>query len=273
MGACGGELARVANAAAMIAVVALLAALPGGLIDALMRQSSAQQCIKTQQNYGDTVYPAREYLGRSLEVSTVKLRTGETIAVVTGTVGCFTAGLSSPVYAFQVEGSAYRVVLDDRAIPAMVKANADGTIELPNNELADTAVYLTYVWNGSRFVFSPQRSTRYQLALSINLPYQTDVHFASGTSSAILSGIYAYEFGPRYAVVVRKGQRITVEVLSHTGTAPAIDVEIGDTWIANAVRSPWTGVAPRDGTYIVEIEGDQKTNDKPYRFQLRLAIH
>jgi hypothetical protein len=257
----------------MIAVVALLAALPGGLIDALMRQSSAQQCIKTQQNYGDTVYPAREYLERSLEVSTVKLRTGETIAVVTGTAGCFTAGLSSPVYAFQVEGSAYRVVLDDRAIPAMVKANADGTIELPNNELADTAVYLTYVWNGSRFVFSPQRSTRYQLALSINLPYQTDVHFASGTSSAILSGIYAYEFGPRYAVVVRKGQRITVEVLSHTGTAPAIDVEIGDTWIANAVRSPWTGVAPRDGTYIVEIEGDQKTNDKPYRFQLRLAIH
>ncbi len=259
----------------MIAALALLATLPAGLVDALMRDSNVATCEKTQSDYSDSVESPPAYLNKAFTISTVTLRSGEHMTVLVGATACLARGQSTRVYIYQRTPAGYRKVLDSVTMGGDESVGRDGTATLPTHDTIETIMESEFVWNGNTYAFAPLRSTMYDIAVEKRLPYQTAIHFAPGADSATLTGQYALNFGREYVFGVRKGQRITVDVLSHSGKLPSTSIWVDDSEVDKDLGGGRaTAIAPRDGTYSLLVFGTADAySSKLETFQVRLTIH
>ncbi len=172
---------------------------------------------------------------------------------------CLALGQSSRVLIFQrLPGSGrLREVLNATSLPSAVTVNEDGSVILPSHETMETIFEAAYVWNGTRYVDSAQRSTIYDVVLDARRPYETPVHFAPGRYGTTLHGTVATNFGDRYVFQAHKGQRLTLRLLAWTGSAPWIVLAHGATLLVlkNAGDRVWTGILPETGSYSADLSG------------------
>jgi hypothetical protein len=220
---------------------------------ALLREAPVASCAR------ESGRSSLDYLRHAFEVRIVHLRSGERMVVAVSNDGCLALGQSSRVLIFQrVPGSGrLREVLNGTSLPSAVTVNEDGSVILPTHETMETIFEAAYVWNGTRYADSAQRSTIYDVALGARRPYETPVRFAPGRFSTTLGGTVATNFGDRYVFQARKGQRLTLRLLSLTGSAPWVVVAHGATLLVlqNAGDRFWTGMLPETGAYSVDLSG------------------
>ncbi len=220
---------------------------------ALLREAPVANCAR------ESVQSSLDYVRHAFDTRTVRLRTGERMVVAVSNDACLALGQSSRVLIFQrLPGSGrLREVLNATSVPSAVTVNVDGSVILPTHETMETIFEAAYVWNGTRYVDSAQRSTIYDVVLGARRPYETSVHFAPGRYGTTLRGTVATNFGDRYAFQARKGQRLTLRLLGRTGSAPWVVVAHGATLLnmQNAGDRVWTGTLPETGTYSVDLSG------------------
>lgn len=184
------------------------------------------------------------------------------------------------VYA-QPPGHRYRLVLDDYGFPGQIEAAIDGTITLASHETVEIIDQATYVWNGEKYVFSPERSHRYDAGIGQGRPYVARVRFTPGASSMVLTGSITGGFGDELRVrracraarddPCRQGlvEQLSVRRLSghsrrhgHTGTS-----------LINSGRT-WSGTLPTSGTWNIDVFGaDTMNHETVYPYALVLTIH
>ncbi len=132
------------------------------------------------------------------------------------------------------------------------------------------------MWDGTAYAFSAPHSHVYDVLLAQRRPYQLPVRFSAGESSADVAGTVALNFGEDYAFEGRAGQRVTVELASFSGRAPAIALSYGDgSPLADLGRARiWSGALPRTGAYRVVVFGtDDADATRQSKYAIRLTIH
>jgi hypothetical protein len=219
--------------------------LDAALVAALMQDKELRTCID------DMGAKPAAYLASSWEFRRVALRSGERMIVAIAKTGCLVSQ-NSALRVYRETGTAYRLVLSDNALPETVDASSDGTISSAAHDTIDTIVEPVYVWNGSKYVFAPERSHVYDVSVEQRRPYQIPVRFASGASSTMLRGTFAENFGNTYVFIAKAGQRATIDLL---GRRPGIVLSFGDREIALPEGNRWSGKLPFSGTYSLDVFG------------------
>jgi len=177
-------------------------------------------------------------------------------------------------------GGGYRLVLDDYGFTYNIEASTDGTVTLASHETVEIIDEATYVWNGTKYVFSPERSRRYDVAIGEGRPYVARVEFAPGTSSAVLTGSIAGGFGDDYEFDAHAGQHVTFQVLKGSLKNLRFDVyeklpgnqSARDLTSLNASRT-WSGILPTSGTWKLDVYGtDSMDHETKAPYSLVLTI-
>lgn len=233
-----------------------------------MRDREIRECVD------GTETPAGEYLAKGFRQSIVTLRSGERMTVLVGNAACLSRGASARVFVFERTGQGqYRRVLDSMSLPDAATVSRDGTAMLPTHETMEVLLESVYVWNGTAYVFSPSRSTVYDVGIQKRVPYETPVPLSAATGSATLSGIVSLNFGRRYTFAGRKGQRVKVETVAHTGSIPAFSIWFADREVGESSGGFWTGTLGESGSYVLDISGGRDAKEeRADAFTVRLSI-
>jgi len=263
-----GNAPLVAIALASAIVVAAAPKVSQDLVTAMMRDQRAAACAKEA---GKT---AQAYVTRAFELRNVTLHGGKRMTGAIATDGCMLLGQSARIMIFERTAGGYRRVLDSVTIPDVVDVSEDGTAVLPTHETIDTIFEAAYVWNGRTYAFSGQRSHIYDVPLGERRPYEVLVRFAPGAFATTLSGSVALNFGERYVVEARAGQRMTIELTKHTGRRPAIFLSYGERNLAQIDKNGWSGELPQTGTYALTVFGSGEPDATLVStYAIRLTIH
>lgn len=213
------------------------------------------------------------YVAGSFERKDLTLRTGERIVVTIGNSGCMARGQSVRVLVYRRIGETYRRVYDGVSMPDQARAGTDGTLLLPTHETIDTIFEPVYVWNGATYAFSPALSHVYDVPLGTDRPYWLPVRFLPGTSSTVLHGSAADNFGQTYTFTARAGQSVSIDVLLPEKHPPAVFLALGDRTIADLDNRTWSGTLPAGGTYTLDVFGPEGARDDvltPYAIRLEI---
>lgn len=247
----------------------MTAALPPAIVDVLMHDREIRECVA-----GTGTPSAGEYLAKGFRQSAVTLSGGERMTVLVGNAACLSRGASARVFIFERTGQGhYRRVLDSMSLPDSATVDWDGTAVLPTHETMDVLLESVYVWNGTAYVFSPSRSTVYDVGIQKRAPYETPVSFVAATGSATLSGIVSLNFSRRYTFAGRKGQRVTVETVAHAGRIPAFSIWRGGRVVGESSQGFWTGTLGESGTYVLDVYGGRDASEeRADAFTVRLSI-
>lgn len=215
------------------------------------------------------------YVSHALELKDVTLHRGQQMTVATSTDGCLSVGQSARIMIFEKTASGYRRVLKSVTLPDSWRVGADGTAMLPTHESMDVIFEAAYVWNGTSYAFVPLRSHRYDVGLGERKPYEVPVQFVRGTPTTI-SGTVAYNFGDDYVFTARAGETITIELIKHTGSAPAIALDRNDDISSLAEldgAGRWSGRLAKSGTYYLRISGTNESDaQRRSHYTLRLTV-
>jgi hypothetical protein len=217
------------------------------------------------------------YVARAFELRRVTLRSGERMTVAVAADPCLAMGQSTRIMIYERLDGSYRCVLDAVTLPGLAAVDTDGTVVLPTHASVEVIFESTYVWNGTRYVFSPTRSHLYDTALDERRPYQVPVRFAPGADATTLAGNVAYNFGDEYVFNARAGQQISIQLRTEAGPwAPSISLYYDDAASSLAEfrgAKAWTGTLPRTGTYTLLVFGtDEPDEYRRSRYEIRLAI-
>ena len=190
---------------------------------------------------------------------------------------CMALGQSTRIMIFERIAGQYRRVLAELTLPGTAQLNANGTVILATHESMAVIFEAAYAWNGSSYAFSARQSHRYDVALSERKPYEVPVRFTPGATATTLTGSVAYNFGDEYSFEARGGQRLTIELLSHSGDRPPrITLYYKDETSSLAELSGtnrWSGKLPKNGTYHLFVSGqDDRDETRKTRYRLRLTI-
>ena len=259
--------------------------LGASLVSAIARADGIAECARESGESADA------FVRRSFDTRSVKLYDGTRVSVAVSKSNCLAHNSVNRVLAFAQTSGAYRLVLDDYGFSYNVDALADGTVTLSSHETVDIIDEATYVWNGKKYVLSPERSYRYDVAIGQGRavgrseqerPYVVRVRFAPGTSSAVLKGSIAAGFGDSYEFDARAGQHVTVQVLKGWSKNFSLDVSRGSpgnsattdlTPLLNTART-WSGVIPATGTWKLDVSGaSAMDNSTTSPYTLVLTIH
>ncbi|HVR46880.1 MAG TPA: hypothetical protein VMT95_09655 [Candidatus Binatia bacterium] len=217
------------------------------------------------------------YVAQAFQLRHLTLRGGEYMTVAVAIDPCLALGQSTRVAIYERIGSGYRRVLDAPTLPAFAQVSADGTATMPTHDSVELILESTYVWNGTKYVFSAARSHLYDVALGERRPYEVPVRFAPGTSTTTLSGTVAYHFGDEYVLRARAGQRISIRLQSgarppHTGASLYYDDDASSLAQLSGVTA-WSGTLPKTGTYRLFVSGTNEHDEyRRSRYEIRLAI-
>lgn len=240
---------------------------PAALATAMLKDPELRSCV------ADSGQTATAYLAGSFVTKRVTLRTGERIVVAIGNSGCLARGQSMRVLVYRQTANAFQKVYDGVSMPEHVEAGTDGTLLLPTHETIDTIFEPVFVWNGTTYAFSASRSHVYDVPLETDRPYQMPVRFSPGSSSTVLHGSSANNFGQTYVFSARAGQHISIEIVSPQKRAPAVFLALGDRTIAELDNRRWSGTLSKSGTYALDVFGPEGARaDVLTPYTLRLEI-
>jgi hypothetical protein len=249
--------------------------LAASLLSAVMSAAGVADCAKES---GET---ATAYVTHGFAVRELKLYDGTRVAVAVSHDPCLAHNAVNRVLVYaRMPGGGYRIALDDYGFPDNVQASSDGTVTLASHETVEIVDEATYVWNGTRYVFSPERSHRNDVAVGQDRPYAERVAFARGTSFAVLAGSIAGGFGDDYEFEANAGQRVTIQMRGGFSKNLRFDVyrdRAGDRspQELTTLNSPrtWSAVLPASGTWKLDVYGvdtmDRETTE-PYSLVLTI---
>jgi len=237
------------------------------LVAAMMHDKDLRACV------GDAGLAPSAYIASTFDFRRVALHTGERMIVAIARTGCMVSR-NSAVRVYREVGGGFRLVFSDNAMPETVEASADGTISSSAHDTIDTIVEPVYAWNGTSYVFAPQQSHVYDISVEQRRPYQVPVRFAPGTSSIVLRGTYAENFGETYVFQAKAGQTLTIELLNQRGHPPGVALNFGDQDVTDVNGNRWSGVLHSSGTYTLDVFGfDIPDHRTLLPYSIRLVIH
>lgn len=244
----------------------IASALSASLISAMAGDRQNVDCAKEEGT------PVRAFVTKSYRFRQLHLHDGATITVAVSTYGCLARNGVVRVLAYAQAPAGYRLVLDDYSLPEALSASNDGTIVLVSHESVEVLIEAAYVWNGAKYVFSPYRSSEYDVAIPTRRPYAVLVHFAPGANSTTLSGSVTTNLDASYDFWARAGQRITV-VLTHGSGLVRSSLFQGDDEISGSERgATWSASLPRSGTYRLAVWSSGHDDSKLVPYALVLSI-
>lgn len=242
------------------------------LVAALMSDKAFRSCVASAGQGAPSASVAKDFDFRALT-----LHSGAPMVVAVGRDVCGWQGQAARVLIYERTPAGYKLVLDEFSLPEQVSANADGTVGLAAHETMNTILQSTYVWNGTKFAFSPERSSVYCVGPDRDneRPYELPIHFPRGASSMVLRGTASDNCGQRYSFIARAGQRVKVERLTPQPANLRIPVflDFGNDEVAEMSGDAWSGTLTRSGKYVLDVFGSDQRGDiglQPYA--LRLTI-
>ena len=181
--------------------------LAASLLSAVMSAAGVADCAKES---GET---ATAYVTHGFAVRELKLYDGTRVAVAVSHDPCLAHNAVNRVlvYARMWRSGIVSCSTND-GLSDNVEASSDGDATLASHETVEIVDEATYVWNGTRYVFSPERSHRNDVAVGQDRPYAERVAFARATSFAVLAGSIAGGFGDDYEFEANAGQRVTIQM-------------------------------------------------------------
>ncbi|HEY6326872.1 MAG TPA: hypothetical protein VIW73_10220 [Candidatus Cybelea sp.] len=216
----------------------------------------------------------QSYVAQAFQLRQLTLRGGEHVTVAVARDPCLALGQSTRLIIFERQSSGYRRVLDAPTLPAFAQVTEDGTATLPTHDSVEVILESTYVWNGTKYVFSEARSHLYDVALGERRPYEVRVRFAPGSSATTLSGTVAYNFGNEYVFAARRGQWISIRLRSeagHTGASLYYDDDVSS--LAELSGAAWSGTLSKTGTYRLYVfDSNERDEYRRTRYEIRLTI-
>lgn len=220
--------------------------------------------------------PPAVYVGRALELKGVTLRTGQQMTVATSTDGCLAVGQSARIMIFEKTPEGYRRVLKSLTLEDSWRIGKDGTAVLPTHESMDVIFEGTYVWNGTKYVFAPLKSHRFDVGLDERKPDEVQLRIVRGTPMTI-SGNVAYNFGDDYVFTARAGETVTLELIKRGEPMPSValdrDDDISSVGELNETGK-WSGKLTKSGTYYLRISVTNESDaERRSRYALRLTVH
>ncbi len=225
---------------------------------------------------------AAAFVRHSFDTRGLTLYDGTRVIVAESQSACLAHNAVTRILVYeQMRGGAYRLVLDDYSLPEQVRATTDGTVTLAGHETVEIIDQSTYVWNGKTYVFSPERSQRYDVSIGQGRPYVVRVQFAPGTSSTVLRGSITGGFGDDYEFDAFGGQRVTVQVVKGWSKDSQFDVyqvirggiDTKELTSLNSART-WSGILPSSGTWNIDVYGAETMDHQTvYPYALVLTIH
>jgi hypothetical protein len=226
---------------------------------------------------GESGRSPQSYVARAFKLRALPLRGGEQMTVAIALDPCLALGQSTRLMVYEPISTGYRRVLNAPTLPAFARVNEDGTAVLPTHESVEVILESTYVWNGTKYVFSEARSHQYDVALGERRPYEVPVRFAHGSFATTLSGTVAYNFGDEYVFTARAGQRISIRLRSDAESSPPGASLCYDDDVSSLAeldgRTAWSGTLPHTGTYRLFVSGSGERDEyKRSRYEIRLTI-
>jgi hypothetical protein len=242
------------------------------LVAALMRDKDFRSCVESSEAGTPRAYVAKDFNFRSL-----MLYSGKRLVIAVGKNDCGWQGQAARVLIYQRTQSGYQLVLSDFSLPERVTAKPDGTLYLAGHETVNTIIQATFVWNGTEYAFSRDRSSIYCVGPERDneRPYELPIHFAPGTSSMVLRGTVYENCGENYSFVARARQRVTIEWLTPQPRNLRIPIflDFGKDSIAYLNRDAWSGTLTRSGKYLLSVFGTDQRGDVDLQpFAIRLTI-
>jgi hypothetical protein len=220
--------------------------MPAALADAIVRDPDVAPCAEHAHATSNTAYASANF-----HVSTVTLRSGERMTVVTGGDSCVCGNANCKLVVFEHDGHAYRSVLSEYAIRSSVRP--DGTAVVTSHNSAGVASRTTYRWSGK--LYDAAKTETVYLANNVAKPVSRRVKFAPGRSSALLTGTQiALGFEDRFDFDATAGQTLTLTLLKHDSHFGSFSVLRNDARIATAERGSLVIKLPASGTYHIVVE-------------------
>jgi hypothetical protein len=169
-------------------------------------------------------------------------------------------------------------VLNDFSLPERVAAKPDGAVYLAAHETMNTILQSTFLWNGTKYAFSAERSSVYCVGPQRDneRPYELPLRFAPGASSTVLRGTAFENCGQNYSFVARAGQKVTIERLTPQPRDLRIpmSLDFGKDSVAYVNGDAWSGTLTRSGTYRLSVFGTDQRGDADLQpFAIRVTIH
>ena len=256
-------------------MIAAVAALAASLVTAIAGAQGIAECAVES---GEST---EAFVRHNFDVRELTLHDGTHVTVAISRSACLAHNSVNRVLVYaRTPGGGYRAVLDDYGFPDNVEASTDGTVTLASHETVEIVDETTYVWNGTAYVVSPQRSHRYDVAIGEDRPYVVRIAFAPGTTSTVLTGSIAGGFGDDYEFAARAGQRVTVRVLEGSMKHLRFDVyqdrpgnqSAMELTSLNASRT-WSGILPASGMWRLDVYGaDSMDHQTKAPYSLELTI-
>jgi len=200
------------------------------------------------------------HVANDFNFQSLLLYSGARLAIAVGKNDCGWQGQAARVLIYERTQSRYRLVLSGFSLPERVDARPDGTLYLAAHETVNTIIQATFVWNGTKYALSPERSSIYCVGPERDneRPYELPIHFLPGNS-----------------FVARAGQRVTIERLTPPTAQLRIPISLdfGKDSIAFLNGDAWSGTLSRSGKYLLSIFGtDQRGEIDLQPFAIRLTI-
>ena len=227
--------------------------------------------------FGESV---EAFVRNNFDARDLTLHDGTHVTVAVSHSACLAHNSVERVLVYARTSSGYRLVLDDYGFAYNVAASPDGTVTLASHETVQIIDETTYVWNGTTYVVSPERSHRYDVAIGEDRPYVVRVELAPGAASTVLTGSIAGGFGDDYEFDARAGQRMTVHVVKGSLKNLRFDVyqDLPGNRSARELTSlnaspTWSGILPASGTWKLDIYGaDAMDRETKVPYSLVLTI-
>jgi hypothetical protein len=249
-------------------------AMPSDIVNGILQH--AEPYLKVRPCIAQSGESPAKYLSHALTLREVTLNSGEHMVVAEGTEGCLAFSESAVYMIFERTPSGYRWVYGSNEDPAEAKVGTDGSLSFIAKAVIEVWDQFVYQWNGTTYEFEPFKSITYDTVLDEKRPYAIAVHFPAGSSTTTVSGTATVNFGNRYAINARAGQRMTVELLSHTGSVPNLSLMYGtETSVADISNGKWEGTLPKTGMYYLSVDTTNPKHDHHHfdRYSLRIATH
>lgn len=242
------------------------------LVAALMRDKDFRGCVESSEEGAPSAH-----VGKDFNFQSLMLYSGVRLVIAVGKNDCGWQGQAARVLIYERTQSGYRLVLSDFSLPEHAAAKPDGTLSLARHETVNTILQATFVWNGTKYAFAPDRSSIYCVGpeRGNERPYELPIHFAPGTSSTILRGTAYENCGQNYSFDAHAGQRVTIKRLSSQPRNLRIPVflDLGKDGIAYLRGDAWSRTLTHSGNYLLSLFGiDQRGEIDLQPFEIRLTI-
>jgi hypothetical protein len=248
-------------------VLLAAATLSAALISAIAADRQNAECAKEV----DT--PVRAFVAKAYRFDRLRLFDGTKVAVAVSNSPCLAHNAVARVMVYAQTPAGYRLALDDYSLPEQVDAESDGTVTLVSHESVEVLVEAAYVWNGNRYVFSPYRSTMYDVALERRKPYAVLVRFAPGAGSTTLAGSVTATFGDSFDFTARAGQRVSIVLTRGDPKRVSYSVYQGDLEVAGDERArSWSATLAKTAAYRIDVFGTGGDDAKLVPYALVLTI-